>query len=300
MEQKKYMDIIRIKESYANCFQEGDDIVVQEKVDGSNAMFSYDIETDTICAFSRRLPLSFEQTLNGFWNWTQTLDINIVKSNPNWCIFGEWLQRNKIVYPQDAYKKFYCFDIWDREKCNYLHQDIVEQFCEDNNLIYVPTFYKGKFTNWDNVMQYVGQTQLGGDVGEGVVLKNLTRLNDPNSRTPFYLKIVSEKFQESMKLNKKIVDPLIMAEKEYKLELTKSIVTENRISKILTKMCEDDIIPYDWSEQHMKTIAQNITKLTYADCVKEENDIVLEVGETFGKLCASVSMSIVRKLLNNQ
>ena len=36
----------------------------------------------------------------------------------------------------------------------------------------------------------VGKTELGGEYGEDVVIKNMTRLNDPNERFPFYTKIV--------------------------------------------------------------------------------------------------------------
>ena len=52
MEQKKFMDISRIKEdteltvANTNGFEVGDLIVIQEKVDGSNAGIAYDIETD--------------------------------------------------------------------------------------------------------------------------------------------------------------------------------------------------------------------------------------------------------------
>ena len=52
MEQKKFMDISRIKEdtelTVANTkgFEVGDLIVIQEKVDGSNAGIAYNAETD--------------------------------------------------------------------------------------------------------------------------------------------------------------------------------------------------------------------------------------------------------------
>ena len=36
-------------------------------------------------------------------------------------------------------------------------------------LTYVPVFYKGEFISWEECMKYVGQTQLGGEYGEGIV-----------------------------------------------------------------------------------------------------------------------------------
>lgn len=44
MEQKKFMDIERLKESFIDGFQKGDYIVVQEKIDGANFSIRYDAE----------------------------------------------------------------------------------------------------------------------------------------------------------------------------------------------------------------------------------------------------------------
>lgn len=41
MEHKKFMDIQRLKEGFANGFRPGDEIVVQEKFDGSCASCRY-------------------------------------------------------------------------------------------------------------------------------------------------------------------------------------------------------------------------------------------------------------------
>ena len=60
MEQKKFMDISRIKQdtefmtSNTNGFEVGDLIVIQEKVDGSNASIIYDSEIDKLMVFSRK------------------------------------------------------------------------------------------------------------------------------------------------------------------------------------------------------------------------------------------------------
>lgn len=54
MVQKKYISIERLKPKYENVFKIGEEITVSEKVDGSSSAFSYDPETDSIVAFSRR------------------------------------------------------------------------------------------------------------------------------------------------------------------------------------------------------------------------------------------------------
>ena len=62
MEQKKFMDIQRLKEGYADGFVPGDLIVIQEKFDGSNAAARYDAETGKMVAFSRRHTLDQNNT----------------------------------------------------------------------------------------------------------------------------------------------------------------------------------------------------------------------------------------------
>ena len=61
MEQKKFMDIKRIvqeNEMHKNkntwAFEPGDHIVIQIKIDGSNASVRYDPETGKLAAFSRK------------------------------------------------------------------------------------------------------------------------------------------------------------------------------------------------------------------------------------------------------
>ncbi len=54
MEHKKFMDIERFKENYANGFREGDHILIQEKIDGANVAIRYSGETDEVVAQSRK------------------------------------------------------------------------------------------------------------------------------------------------------------------------------------------------------------------------------------------------------
>lgn len=81
MEQKKYMDIERLKDKYVDGFQPGDHIIVQEKIDGANFSIRYDEETDSIKAFSRKKPLDLSNNLRGAWEWSQRLNENFLLSN---------------------------------------------------------------------------------------------------------------------------------------------------------------------------------------------------------------------------
>ncbi len=93
IQQKHYLDIERLKPNYLDAFLEGDEIVIQEKIDGANFSIRYDAESDNIKAFSRRKELNETNTLRGAWNWSQTLNKELIKTvlGSNLILFMEWL-----------------------------------------------------------------------------------------------------------------------------------------------------------------------------------------------------------------
>lgn len=296
MEHKKYMDIERLKPSFVDGFEKGDHIIIQEKIDGANASWQYDNETDTIQSFSRKQILDFKNNLRGFFEFTQKLDINTYKSSKDLRVFCEWLVAHSVPYPAERYQNAYVYDLYNTVDQKYLPQDKVKEFCKTNNLIYVPVFYDGEFISWDHVRSFVGRTDLGGSYGEGVVVKNITKLNNPNTRLPFYTKIVGEKFAEK-KDHVKTMDNEALSERARAQDLTATIVNEARVVKLLHKLVDNGIIPESWDENNMSDIAKNLPRNLYEDCIKEEKDIVEQVGAEFGKFASSLAMKIVRSKL---
>lgn len=302
MQHKKFMDIQRIKENYAEGFYKGDHIVIQEKLDGANCAIRYDSETDKIIAQSRKQLLSLENNLRGFYEWSQTLDKELVKSvlGDNKIAFAEWLCPHTIKYPDDKYNHAYFYDVFDTSTGQYLPQNEVKEIIDKLNLTYVPVFYDGEFISWEHCMSFVGRTDLGGEVGEGIVVKSMTRLNDPNTRSPFYLKIVGEKFRETKgQRHNKPIDPDKLKSMEENKTLAETIVTEARVIKLLNKFVDEAILPEDWGAKEMSIVAKNLTKAVYEDCVKEEPDTVKQIGN-FGKVANSIAMQIARNIMEQR
>lgn len=306
---KKYLDIERCKQKYAETFNVGEDIVIQEKIDGSNASIRYDEESGTLKAFSRRLELSADNTLNGFWDYVQTLNLDTFKEilGSRYIVFGEWMgAKHAIKYPENVYGKFWMFDVWDTQTEQYLPYEETRSFydkliaCgnEDNKFNFVPVFYIGKFESWEKTSELVGRTEVGAEpTGEGIVIKRQNCLDSKSSRLPFYVKIVSEQFSEVHKSKKqRVIDPEAIAKKEANLALAATIVTPQRVQKMIYKFIEDGLLPQDWDEHNLKDISKILPNAIYKDCVKEENETVQQV-EDFGKVAAKLSMSIVRDLI---
>lgn len=303
IEHKKFVDIQRLKVNYMNGFNKDDEIIIQEKIDGANAA----IRTDgsKVYAQSRKNILDEGNTLRGFYEYVQSLDAGKLTDvlGTNWVLFGEWLVPHSVKYPEDKYRKFYVYDIYNTENECYLPQSVVKITAERLGLPYVPVFYEGTFTDWDTITALVGKTDMGGEYGEGIVVKNQTRIKagvKMSDKLPPYVKIVSERFAETAAHKVKVVDPEKLAEAERQRTLTETIVTPARVEKILHKLVDEGVIPADWDETHMGTIAKNINKRVYEDCVKEENDVVEAVGEKFGKIAASITMAIVKEILKGR
>lgn len=295
------MDIERIKENNVNGFEKGDYIVIQEKIDGANAAIRYDPITDTIVAQSRKNILGLENNLRGFWEWTQTLDKNLVESvlGNNLIAFCEWLVPHSVKYPSEKYNYAYFYDVYDTESESYLPQSDVKEIVSKLCLTYVPVFYEGEFISWEHCMSFVGKTEFGGEYGEGIVVKNQTKLNDTNNRSPYYIKIVGEKFAETKGHKVKTVDPDKLRTMEENKALTETIVTEARVTKLLNKLVDEGILPEDWGAKEMSIVAKNLTKAVYEDCIKEESDTVNKISD-FGKTANSIAMGIARKIMEKR
>ena len=299
MMMKKYVDIERLKDKYAMAFKAGEHITITEKIDGANASIAAN-EDGTLTCFSRRQELSAENGLQGFYNYVQTLDPTIISATlgTRYIFFGEWLVKHTIVYPESRLKQFYVFDVWDTEIEQYLPWEQTKQMAEFCGLKMVPLFYDGPFTSWEDIYKFVGKTEMDGSpTGEGIVIKSQDRLDNKFSGTPAYVKIVAKEFSEVHQSKpQKEIDPEKLAKKQADEALAATIVTERRVIKAIQKFVEDGIVPENWDEKDLGTIAKNLPRAIYNDCVKEEPETVEQI-ENFGKICGTLSMKLARGLV---
>lgn len=192
MTHKKFMDIQRIKEGIVDNFQVGDWIYITEKIDGANAAIRYDSETNTVIAQSRKNILNISNNLRGFYEFTQTLNVDKVKAvlGDNLVLFGEWLVKHSVPYPDEKYNTFYAFDVYDTDKEKYLPQIEAIRISNELGLTFVPVFYMGEFQSWEHCLNFVGKTALGGEYGEGCF----------NSRTKILMADDTEKYITEIKV----------------------------------------------------------------------------------------------------
>lgn len=298
MDMKKYVDIERLKDKYSTAFTAGEHIVITEKIDGANASIRCDSDGN-VFACSRRNILSQGNTLQGFLGYVEGLDKDIIFSalGSRYILFGEWLVKHTIRYPEQRMRQFYVFDVWDTEIEQYTSWDFTKSIAEFLGLKTVPVFYDGEFTSWEDIYSFVGKTEMDADpTGEGIVIKSQDRLDNKFSGTPAYVKIVAKEFSEVHQSKPHNVDPEKMAARQAEIDLVSTVVTQRRVEKLIQKFVEDSIIPEDWDETFLGDIAKILPKACFEDCRKEEPEIVAQC-ENFGKICAKVCMAHAKTLV---
>ena len=85
-------------------------------------------------------------------------------------------------------------------------------------------------------------------------------------------------------------------ELERQIYLAESIVTVPRVRKILLKLVDSKELPSSWDVLTDTEIKKIVKPYVYKDCMKEEQDIVAEIGRRFGKYCDEITLQAIRKL----
>jgi hypothetical protein len=271
VEQKKFTDVVRLgHKSTIGVLAEGDNIVIQEKIDGANASFRR--VGNELVAFSRNHQLSEENTLGGFYQFVKELNIQI---GEGLIFFGEWTNPHKVKYPEHQ-KKFFLFDIYDVTQGKYLPWETVKRVGQSLGLNLVPVFYEGEYKGFDHLQSFVGKTELGGmlgdiPTGEGIVVKNVDYTDRFGNQ--MYVKLVTDAFREVQK-QKAPKDPKVESTQEQKF--VDQTVTTARIEKFLHKFVDEGILDEQFGIEDMGTILKNMNTRIYEDIIKEESDLLPE------------------------
>lgn len=269
------------------------ELVVQEKVDGANCSI-FLLDGEVRCGTRTRL-LPLEDSFNGFQDYVQQnkdLLAPYFNKNPDVILYGEWLVKHTITYPDEAYRKVYLFDIYNRVEDTWATQETVKETAEALGLEYPHVFATGKLTQ-KQIEDFVGKSYIA-PAGEGVVLKAdgfLSKFGDH-----VYAKIVHEKFKES---NAIVFGGNNKHSKTYwEMYVVNKYCTTGRVQKIMQKLQAETERRLDM--EHTSRIAGTC----YHDMITEEAwEIVKKVPALDFKKLQGLSMrkfiQIYHDILNN-
>ena len=293
-------DAIRPKNTGA--FEVGDIIQITTKIDGANASIAWDNTTGKLEIFSRTNLLDSPGALRGFYDYIKTE----VEPKANWSqwfdyvFFGEWCVGHAIKdYNKEWFNKWRVYDIWDKSANSYLPQTTVKNICTQLGIEYIEELYYGPFISWEHCKSFLNKSTAYGPTQEGIVIKNQSKLTTEDRNAPAYLKIVNERFKESQhsKKDKKPIDPTIEAAKAEAAKLASSVVTEARVRKLILKLIDEGKLPAELKPKDMGIVMKLLPKLCFDDCLKEEPEIVKQLGEYAGKCIAAETAKQARKIV---
>ena len=202
IEIKNYMDVVRLGyKSTTGVLNVGDNIVIQEKIDGAIASFRSSNNSMKVEAFSRNTKLDEFNNLGGFFQWVQDY-IDPSNLQKNYIYFGEWTNPHKIKYNPEYTKTFFLFDIYNEQTQEYVDYNVVKSEAESIKLTVVPVFYEVKYRSFEHLETFVGKSKLGGklgdlNTGEGIVVKNMKYKDGFGSQR--FVKMVTDSFREVQK-----------------------------------------------------------------------------------------------------
>ena len=233
------------------------------KLDGTNA--SVWIHEGKMCAGSRNRELSLDADNAGFMRAMMD-DSDVVPflySNPNLILYGEWLVPHTLkTYSDDAWRKFYVFDVGDRAKERLLSYDEYMPMLRDAGINYLAPLRIIKNGSIDHFTECLEQNIFmikdGAGVGEGVVIKNYDYKNKYGSQT--WAKIVTNEFKAKhhIAMGAPVVGCEIVEEK-----IAAKYVTQALVDKVEAKIVNE---MGGWSSKYIPRLIHTV----YYDLVTEE------------------------------
>lgn len=185
---------------YIACLAEGEEIVLTEKIHGSNAGFSHD---GTRLWVKSRNFYKKQDEEDMWWDVALRYDLeNKLSKYPGFVFFGEVYGQVKgfrydtVIAEGRLMTKVRFFDIFDTKKMRYLDYDDRVKIITELGLDPVPELYRGPWLGKEKMYPFAeGLTTLGGKhIREGWVLNTLKERYEPRLDSRMQVKLVGEAY----------------------------------------------------------------------------------------------------------
>jgi hypothetical protein len=252
-------------ERYGNTEVEGIEVgtcYVFPKLDGTNGSVWWD---DGVKAGSRNRELTLDNDNAGFMN-AMVVDKAITcffDNTKNVVLYGEWLVPHTLkTYNDDAWRKFYVFDVYDRNKERLLSYDEYSEWLVAVGLNVIAPIAIIKNGSIDHFTECLSKAHYlvkdGEGSGEGVVIKNYDYKNKYGRQT--WAKIVTNEFKAKhhTEMGAPVIGGEIVEEK-----IAAKYVTQALVDKVEAKIVNE---MEGWSSKYIPRLIHTV----YYDLVTEE------------------------------
>lgn len=178
-----------------------------DKLDGTNGKIWYDKDTQTIKFGSRNRELKPDKPDNADFRTILSQDNrfkNFFKKYPAWILYGEWLVKHIIEYKEEAWKRFYVFDV-----CYYLNGKLIylpyvdyKKQLDYFGIDYIPAITNAINPTLDKIKDVLSKANFMLKEGnaEGIVLKNYQFYNRFGGQ--IWGKVLAADFKEKHSMKK--------------------------------------------------------------------------------------------------
>lgn len=232
-------------------------VYIFPKLDGTNAsVWMKDGEVQA-GSRNRHLDESSDGDNAGFCKWArqQTNIKQFLNDHPHLRLFGEWLVSHSLrTYREDAWNKFYVFDVVNMSTGKFLHYDEYKPLMDEYEIDYIPCLWQSSSVTIDILLGLLKKNTYlikdGEGFGEGVVVKNYGFVNKYDRVT--WAKLVSNEFKEAnnkafghhnvdveISVEEKIIEEYFtpaFIEKEYSKMVLNEPWSTKRIPELLGKL----------------------------------------------------------------
>lgn len=259
---KKYMHI----EKWGNDEVQGIELgkaYVFPKLDGTNASLWW--SNTKLNAGSRNRVLELNNDNARFY--AAQLEIphytGFFKKYPELRLYGEWLVPHTLkTYREDAWHRFYIFDVYDDETEQFLTYEEYKEILEEFDLDYIPPLAIIKNGTYESFVHQLSNNVLfikdGEGVGEGIVIKNYDYYNKFGKQV--WAKIITSEFKEKhhKEMGAPETEKTLLEEKIVEDFVTTTLI-EKTYAKIHTEM-------NGWSSRYIPRLLDTV----FHDLVTEE------------------------------
>lgn len=255
------------------------------KIDGTNGSVWWNAEAEEgnrLACGSRNRLLSKDSDNHGFYAHVQasTELAYTAAAFPNWVFYGEWLVPHSLkTYREEAWRRFYVFDVYDRETDRYVDYETYSKELEHTGLDIIPPLCLIENPTKQDLENVLAMNTYmikdGEGAGEGIVIKNYQWANF-YGRQP-WAKMVRNEFKEE---NNKVFGPAIRKGSfQVEAAIVDEFLTEEMCRKTLHKIILDLGLEFEdglrqcestISITHRAKIIPRLIQTVYHDFVIEE------------------------------
>jgi hypothetical protein len=264
---KKYMHI----EKWGNTEVEGieiGDCYIFSKIDGTLSSIWVD-DYGKLCAGSKNRQLTLENDNRGFYKYilekesNESIFHNFFIDFPNYILYAEYLVPHTLkTYRDDAWNKYYVFDVYDTERECYIHYWDYKPILNSFDIEYIPCQKIIRNPTLEVLeIEMNNNTYLmkQGEIGEGIVIKNYQFVNRFGRIT--WAKLVRSEFRE--KHLKSFNSPKLTGDKKIEDKIVELFITETLVEKTYAKIKNDND---GWSSKNIPELLNRV----YYDLIREE------------------------------